>query len=95
MAYFHALERGALVGYQTSSKCHSRMNIGEVRLTSFSRDFMKQLLHTIPETGKILGVSRTLVYSLIAHGELERVKLRNRAMVTSASIERVSRSRTP
>lgn len=55
---------------------------------------MKQLLHTIPETVKILGISRTLVYSLIAHGDLERVKLRNRAMVTAASIDRLSRTGT-
>lgn len=53
---------------------------------------MKQILYTIPETVKLLGVSRTLVYSLIAHGDLERVKLRNRAMVTAKSIERVTRS---
>jgi predicted DNA-binding transcriptional regulator AlpA len=50
---------------------------------------MKQLLHTIPETVKILGISRTLVYSLIAHGELDRVKLRNRAMITRGSIDRL------
>jgi hypothetical protein len=57
---------------------------------------MKQILYTIPETGKILGVSRTLVYSLVAHGDLDRVKLRNRAMITRASIDRlIELNRTP
>lgn len=56
---------------------------------------MKQLLYRIPDTAKLLGCSRTLVYNLIAHGELDRVKLRNRAMVTRESIERVlERNRT-
>lgn len=51
--------------------------------------FVNRLLHSIPETTELLGVGRTLIYSLIARGELDRVKLGNRAMVTRASIQRL------
>jgi excisionase family DNA binding protein len=53
------------------------------------RCFVNRLLHSISETTELLGVGRTLIYSLIARGQLDRVKLGNRAMVTRASIQRL------
>lgn len=95
-ADIHVLElersRGLIKGFQVPMELNGGSSPWRLREALF----MKQILHTIPETGKLLGVSRTLIYSLIAHGDLDRVKLRNRAMVTRNSIEKlIERSGAP
>jgi excisionase family DNA binding protein len=48
------------------------------------------LVVTIPEAGRILGISRATIYRLIDAGALQRRKILGRALVTVASIRRVA-----
>jgi excisionase family DNA binding protein len=42
---------------------------------------------SIKETRKALGLGRTTIYKLLATGQLQRVKIRGRTLVTVSSIE--------
>lgn len=44
---------------------------------------------SIKETRKALGLGRTTIYKLLAMGQLQRVKVRGRTLVTVSSIERL------
>lgn len=48
--------------------------------------FEPKPLYTIPEAARALGVGRTTIYQLISSGELVRVKIGNRAVVTATSM---------
>lgn len=48
--------------------------------------FEPKPLYTIPEAAHALGVGRTTIYQLIASGELVRVKIGTRAVVTATSM---------
>lgn len=45
-----------------------------------------RLLYGIPEVADMLSIRRTAIYKLIAAGELERVKIGRRAVITGESI---------
>lgn len=46
---------------------------------------MEKLFYTAEETGRVLGVSRTMVFKLIAQGRLESVQIgRNRRIPLDA-----------
>jgi excisionase family DNA binding protein len=45
------------------------------------------LLHTVPEAGGVLRVSRTKVFEMIAAGELRSVKIGRRRLVPADAIE--------
>jgi excisionase family DNA binding protein len=42
---------------------------------------------SVKETRKALGLGRTTIYKLLAMGQLQRVKIRGRTLVTVQSIE--------
>jgi excisionase family DNA binding protein len=46
-----------------------------------------RLVVTVPEAARMLGVSRTLGYELVARGELGAVRLGRRVVVPLAAIE--------
>lgn len=50
---------------------------------------MEPLVASITDTAKALGVGRTSVYSMIADGRLETVKLGSRRLVKTESIRRL------
>ena len=45
-----------------------------------------RLAVSIRETGRLIGVGRTSVYTLIKDGDIKSVKIRNRHLVIRASI---------
>ncbi len=47
---------------------------------------MEKLLVSVPEAGRILGVGRTSIYSLINDGKLDSRLIGRRRLVTTASI---------
>jgi len=48
---------------------------------------MNGLINSIPDAEKYMGVSRSVVYSLIASGHLKRVKIGRRAFITRESMD--------
>jgi hypothetical protein len=50
---------------------------------------VKKLLVPINDTSTIIGVGRTKIYELIARGDLQRVKLDGKSLITLASIEKL------
>ncbi len=48
---------------------------------------------SIPTTAWILGVSRSTVFGLIAAGELRRLKIGSRSLVTADEIDRFLRAK--
>ncbi len=49
-----------------------------------------KLLYSISETCRAIGVARSTIYTLIAAGRLETIKIGRRTLVKSASIERLA-----
>lgn len=47
---------------------------------------MQKLLFSVNETAALLGVKRNKVYDLINEGELERLKLGTRSLISDTSI---------
>jgi excisionase family DNA binding protein len=50
---------------------------------------MEQLVVSINDTARALGLGRTTVYAMIADGRLEAFKLGRRRLVKTASIRRL------
>jgi excisionase family DNA binding protein len=46
-----------------------------------------QLLYGVPDAARVLGVGRTTVYSLLASGEVESVRIGNRRLIPADAIE--------
>ena len=53
----------------------------------------EKLLYSIPETGRALGVARSTIYTLIAVGRLQVVKIGRRTLVRAASIRELAGER--
>jgi excisionase family DNA binding protein len=49
---------------------------------------MVALLQPIPGAMKVLGISRSTLYELMARGELEVVKIGRRTLIPAESLER-------
>lgn len=49
---------------------------------------MTRLLHPIPDAVEILGVGRSTLYTLIANGEIETVKIGRRTLIAHDELER-------
>ena len=47
-----------------------------------------RLTLSVPETAKLLGISRALAYQLVARGELPSLRLGRRIVVPRAALER-------
>jgi excisionase family DNA binding protein len=47
------------------------------------------LLASVNDAAKALGLGRTSVYALIKTGQLQKIKVRKRTLITIASIERL------
>ena len=52
-----------------------------------------RMLYSIPDVMTAISCKRSLVYALIKSGELERVKIGKRALVTEASLVRMIANR--
>lgn len=50
---------------------------------------MERITYSIKETGKALGIGRTLIYEMIDDGRLEVIKVGRRTLVKAASIKRL------
>lgn len=61
------------------------------RLTTVEhrRSILEPLATTIPDTVRITGLSKSKIYSLIAEGALEKIKVGRRSLVTTKSIHRL------
>ena len=46
------------------------------------------LLHPVTEAAAILGIGRSMLYQLMAAGEIQTVKIGRRTLVTQAELER-------
>jgi len=50
------------------------------------------LFFTIPETQQLLRVGRTYLYALIERGDIQRVKLGHKALITADSVRNFAAS---
>ena len=51
---------------------------------------MKQLLVGVKEASHTLSVGRTKIFGLLTTGELQRVKIGRRTLITKESVERLA-----
>lgn len=50
---------------------------------------MDQLAHRVPEAAKLIGISRSSLYELIAAGLVDARKVAGRTVITGASLRRL------
>lgn len=55
---------------------------------------MDEIAYSINRTAKALGVGRSTIYMLIKSGRLDAIKIGRRTLLTTASIRRLTQSRT-
>jgi hypothetical protein len=51
------------------------------------------LVHSVPTACRMLGIGRTLFYSLVADGEIQLLKIKNKSLVTDENIRKIVTSR--
>ena len=54
---------------------------------------LDQLAYSVPDTARLLGLSREMVYKLIKDGRLPRVKIGTRTVVPTKAIQRLLEER--